>query len=194
MSEAAPALRRAALSALSRPAAGFARDRRFAAGPAPADPPDPLAEAYALGHADGHAAGLAIARAEAAAADAARDRITCALETMDQDAVNRLAERLEATVLALCGAMLAEAAISPDGLARRAAAAAAMFARSGETRVIRLHPEDLALIHARLPEAWHCEPDPALERGALRIETRDGGVEDGPAQWQAALAEAIRPC
>lgn len=194
MSDTAPALRRAALSALARPVAAFARDRRFAADTMPDDRPDPLAEAYALGHADGLAAGWAAARAEAEAAEAARERITSALAAMDQAQQAALAERLEATVLALCGAMLADAASGADSLARRAAAAAAMFARSGETRVIRLHPEDLALVHARLPEAWHCEPDPALERGALRIETRDGGVEDGPAQWQAALAEAIRQC
>jgi flagellar assembly protein FliH len=31
-----------------------------------------------------------------------------------------------------------------------------------------------------------------LERGALRVETTGGGVEDGPAQWRAALNEALR--
>ena len=153
-----------------------------------------MAEAYARGLADGETAGRQAARGQAEAEAAARERIETALAGLDRQTQDALAQRLEDTVLALCGAMLADAAIAPDLLSRRAAAAAAMFARSGDDRVIRLHPEDLAAVHARLPEAWHCEPDPALERGALRIETRDGGVEDGPAQWLAALKEAIRQC
>ncbi len=189
-------MRRASIAALARPAAAFARDRRFAAvdDGRPAEPADPLAEAYARGHAEGLAAGWQAARAEAEAQAATRDRMETALATIDREAQAALARRLEETVIALCGAMLADAAIAPDLLARRAAAAAAMFARSGDDRVIRLNPEDLAALHARLPEAWHCEPDPSLERGALRIETRDGGVEDGPAQWLAAITEAIRQC
>ena len=87
---------------------------------------------------------------------------------------------------------LGDAAIAPDTLARRAATCAAMFNRAGDERVIRLHPEDLALVHDRLPDAWHCEPDPQLERGAIRIECGTGGVEDGPAQWRAALTDALR--
>jgi flagellar assembly protein FliH len=63
-----------------------------------------------------------------------------------------------------------------------------------KTRVIRLHPEDLALIGHHLPEDWHCEPDSTLERGAVRVDGAMGGVEDGPAQWRSALDEALRQC
>jgi flagellar assembly protein FliH len=191
--------RSAALAALGGGSGGFARDDRFAAlrrvGAGDGRPDivaDPVADAYARGLADGAETAAATAQAAAAADFTARHRIETALAAMEADAIDALAQRLQATVLALCGSMLAEAAIAPDALARRAAAAAARFARSGEERGIRLHPEDLALVHGRLPESWHCEPDPALERGALRVETADGGVEDGPAQWQAALAEALR--
>jgi len=77
-------------------------------------------------------------------------------------------------------------------LARRVEVAAGMLARAADERVIRLHPEDLALVGARLPEDWHFEPDPGLERGALRVEGAAGGVEDSPAIWLRALSEALR--
>lgn len=187
------------LSALAG-GSGFAEDRRFVAGAAarpaePAEPAvDPVEAAFAEGYAQGHEEARAAAQAEAALADAGRARIETALARFDGAALHQFEERLQATVLALCEAAVAPAAIDPENLARRVAAAAAMFARAADSRVIRLHPEDLALVHARLPEDWHCEPDPTLERGGLRVETAAGGVEDGPAQWRAALEEALRAC
>ncbi len=191
--------RACALTALGAAPGGFARDWRFSVAterpePAPPPPPDPVEQAYAQGYADGSAAAQAAAQAQAAADDAARARIEDGLARIAADHADQFAQALTDTVLALCDAVLAEAAIAPDALVRRATRAAALFARAGETRVIRLHPEDLALIHARLPETWHCEPDPALERGALRIETDAGGVDDGPDQWRAALAATVREC
>lgn len=185
----------------------FARDARFvpaaertlaeaAAMPSvPSEPAeDPVArawsEGYAQGAEDAHQSGLG----ESAAADAARHRIETNLVRMDADLVRQLQDRLRITVLALCEAALAPAAIDPEALARRVTVAAAMLSRAEDARVIRLHPEDLALLHARLPEAWHCEPDPLLERGAIRVEGAHGGVEDGPEQWRRALEDALRQC
>ena len=193
MSERARAL---SLVALARTEGGFARDNRYVpyaerdADDAPAF--DPIADAYARGLAEGAVAANDTARAEAAAADAARHRIETALARMDNAATDQFAERLKDTVLALCRAVLAEVALAPDALARRVTVAAAMFSRAGDERVIRMHPEDLALVQGRLPDDWHCEPDPQMERGALRIETHGGGIEDGPAQWRTALEEALR--
>lgn len=175
----------------------FARDRRFTADRRTAahpEPGDPVETAYAQGYARGAEDARAAALAAAATDDAARHRIETALARMEDDALDAMRERLRATVLALCDSVLATAAIDPAALAARVETAAAMFARAADERVIRLHPEDLALIHARLPEAWHCDPDPALERGAVRIECASGGVEDGPAQWRAALEEALLKC
>lgn len=185
------------LAALARGNHGFARDNRYVppaerAANAGEAAFDPIADAYARGYAEGAQAATDAARAEAAAADAARHRIETALAGMDTIAISQFAERLKDTVLALCQTVLADAAIAPEALARRVTVAAGMFARAGDERVIRLHPEDLALVQGRLPDNWHCEPDPQLERGGLRIETRSGGVEDGPTQWQAALQEALR--
>ena len=185
------------LAALARGDSGFARDSRYVS---PAERAanageavfDPITDAYARGYAEGAQAATDAASAEAAAADAARHRIETALARMDATATSQLADRLKDTVLALCQTVLADAAIAPDSLARRVTVAAAMFARAADERVIRLHPEDLALVQGRLPDDWHCEPDPQLERGGLRIETRSGGVEDGPMPWRAALEEALR--
>lgn len=185
------------LAALAGGNSGFARDTRFAwpdeiAGAPDSPAPDPVAQAYARGYAEGVQAGAAAAQAQAAADDAARHRIETVLAQMDAAEADAFAQRLKHTVLALCHAVLADAALVPEALARRVETAAAMFNRASDDRLIRLHPEDLALIHARLPSAWHCEPDPALERGTVRIETSGGGVEDGPSQWRAALDEALR--
>jgi flagellar assembly protein FliH len=69
-----------------------------------------------------------------------------------------------------------------------------MLSRADDDRTIRLHPDDWALIGPQLPKDWKISPDPSLERGALRVETQNGGVEDGPAQWRRALAEAFHAC
>jgi len=196
MSEQARA-RGLSLVALGRGNGAFARDSRFLSpterSAGQDDPaPDPVAQAYAHGYAEGTKAGAAAAQAEAAATDAARHRIETALTRMDHAQADAFAHRLKDTVLALCSTVLADAALSPEALSRRVTVAAAMFNRADDERVIRLNPEDLALVHTRLPAAWRCEPDPALERGALRIETSGGGIEDGPVQWRTALAEALR--
>ncbi len=69
-----------------------------------------------------------------------------------------------------------------------------MLARADDAAVLRLHPDDLDLIADRLPPGLATEPDPALERGNLRLEVQAGGIEDGPAQWRRALAEALGSC
>lgn len=182
----------------------FARDARFvpegertqaeAVAMPRAAQEDPLQAAFADGYAQGAEDARRAAQVEAAEADAARHRIETALVRMDEDLLHQLQDRLRQTVLSLCDAALAPAAIDAEALARRVTAAAAMLARAEDARVIRLHPEDLALVHARLPEAWHCEPDPALERGAIRVEGAQGGVEDGPEQWRRAIDDALKQC
>jgi flagellar assembly protein FliH len=69
-----------------------------------------------------------------------------------------------------------------------------MFARADDERVICLHPEDLKLVAPRFLAEWPVAPDAALERGTVRIETASGGVEDGPATWRRAIAEALDQC
>lgn len=180
---------------------GFREDRRFMRGSPPAADllvteaeEDPETRAFAAGYAQG-AADAEAAFAEALAQqDAARAKIELAFGRLDADMTRELEARLRDTVLALCTPLFGEYAANEEALAARVKVAAGMLARAADERVIRLHPEDLALLAARLPEDWHFEPDPALERGTLRIEGTAGGVEDGPGTWNRALSEALAQC
>lgn len=200
------ALRAISLADLGHASPGFARDRRFfrqlvvpepepePVEPDPTEPHDPMAEAWAEGYAKGLGDAQEAAAQLIAEQDAARSRIEFGLGRIDAAMQSELEDRLRETVIALCEAAIAPAALDPDALTWRVQVAAAMLARAEDQRVIRLHPEDLALIAARLPEDWHFEPDAGLERGALRVEGAAGGVEDGPEQWRCAINEALRQC
>lgn len=186
-------------------AGGFRQDARFAAhSPAPvephcasqseAEPEDPVALAFA----DGFAAGIESARAEAVAqvqADAeAHAALGLSLSRLDAGMAEGLRQRLIDTVMALCEATLTPFALDPAALVVRVERAVAMLSRADDDRIIRLHPDDLKLVAGRLDKDWAVQPDPALARGHLRVETATGGVEDGPAQWRVALAEAFEAC
>lgn len=192
----------AALATVPDAGTAFRADARFAlsaditAPPPPhtAQPEDPLALAWA----EGYAEGVRHARAEGEAAQAAEAEARAALDLsltrLDAEMAEDLRQRLHDTVLALCDTALAPFALDHAALIGRIEQAVAMLARAEDERVIRLHPTDLALVSPRLPAEWKITADPALERGALRIETQTGGVEDGPAQWRRALAEAFQSC
>lgn len=190
------------IAALAGARRGFARNPLFARHPVPAPardvacevPPDPLAEAYDRGHAAGLAEARVMCAAEAQTHNAAVARIEIACARLDEEQQHLLARRLRETVLALCDSVLRAAAPDPDALTARVERAARMLARADDARVIRLHPDDLAIVAPRLPADWTFEADPELERGALRIEGMAGGVEDGPARWRAALDEALNAC
>ncbi len=185
---------------MGRSAGGFARDRRYGApSPTPAaalepDMPDPIATAHAAGYAEG----LAQARAEGAvarAADlAAQGQLALSFARIDTELAEMLHQRLTETVVALCEASLQPLALDRAALARRARAAAAMFQRADDERVLWLHPDDLALAGDLLPGEWCFSADPALERGTIRVESAAGGAEDGPAPWCEALRAALARC
>ncbi len=199
-------LRALSLAHLGQGPSGFAHDLRFArkvsAASAPAlvepDEPeegeDPVSAAWAEGYARGMGDAQEAAAQIIAEREAAASKIELSLARLDAAMQVDLKDRLRETVEALCEAAIAPAALDPVGLTRRVERAAAMLARVQDERVIRLHPEDLALIAARLPEDWHFEPDATLDRGAVRVEGATGGIEDGPAQWRAAITEALRQC
>ena len=189
---------RIAVAAIS-PSGGFAADRRFSKAALPLPSPvapaaDPVASAWAEGYAEGAATAEAQAQALADRHAASLGRIDLAFARLDTEHEEALRQRLHETVTALCEAAIAPLALDAEALARRAARAAAMLARADDCRTLRLHPDDIALIAARLPEGLVVEPDPALARGALRMETQAGGIEDGPGQWHRAIAEALARC
>ena len=155
---------------------------------------DPVADAHARGREEGRSEALAEIAAQRAEEDAAREAITLAFARFDEESAKQLRERLHQTVLALCEDAVLPLALDTEGLARRVEAAATLLQRKTDERVIHLHPTDHALILPQVDPSLTLVPDPAIERGALRIDTDDGGVEDGPAQWRQAIAEALAQC
>lgn len=155
---------------------------------------DPVADAYARGLKEGRDAAMAEHAAQRAEEDAAREAITLAFARFDEESGKALRKRLQETVLALCEDAVLPLALDTEGLHRRVEAAAALLQRKSDERVIRLHPSDHALVLPLVDPELTLIPDPAIERGGLRIDTEDGGVEDGPTQWKQAIAEALAAC
>lgn len=160
----------------------------------PVEVADPLAEAYAQGHEAGYTEAQAHARLRAEEDATAHAALTLSFVRLDAELEEELRRRLRDTVAALCEAAIAPLALDEDMLLRRVQAAVAMLSRAEDDRVIRLHPDDIALIDKRVANDWQVHPDPALERGTIRVETQTGGVEDGPASWRRAIAEALHQC
>lgn len=182
------------LAALAEPR-GFCSDLRFSAsGMAAEELVDPVEQAWD----DGYAAGLVEARTEAEARAAEQEavlaRLQLSLGQIDAEMQERLRERLLETVAALCEAAIAPLALDADALRRRVEKACTLLADSEGERVLRLHPDDIALIGKFLPQTYVITKDIALERGTLVVETCQGGVEDGPAVWRRAIAEALAQC
>lgn len=162
---------------------------------APAEPAhDALAHAFDEGLAEGLRQAHAEAETLAQAEHAARTALSLSFARIDRQLEEELRIRLRDTVSALCETAIAPLALDPDGLALRIEKAVAMLSRADDDRIIRLNPADLPLVSDHLRADWQVEPDPALERGALRVETATGGVEDGPATWRRAIAEALARC
>ena len=173
-----------------RPGGGFTS--HYGAASNQAEPaPDPIALARAEAYTQGVDDTLAQVAAHVEATDAARAALNLAFTKLDAELAEMLRQRWLDTVIALCEATLQPLAIDTKLLAARVTRAVGMFTRADDERVIRLHPDDLDLIRPQLPADWNFVPDAALERGAIRVETQDGGTEDGPAQWRQAICEAL---
>lgn len=153
--------------------------------------PDPVETAFEQGYTKGFEDAIAHASAEAAERDRQRHRIETAFERLGEAEGLKLEQRLRETILTLCEHALKPLATDPDALAERVSRALGLLRRSADERIVRLHPDDLALIADRLSDGIRVEPDPSMARGELRIETDEGGIEDGPDQWRRILAEAL---
>jgi len=152
---------------------------------------DPIAAARAAGHAEGVAATLA-----QVAADAGRDH---ALAEALGDALGRgvgfdrerMARQLRQTVLLLVGRLVGDVGIAPELLAARIQSAVDILADSAESALLRLHPDDVALVAGRLPKTLFPVGDAAIARGSFVLESASTIVEDGPDHWLRQLAAAI---
>ena len=185
--------------ALLGSASGFVADPfyspRDAAPEAPLPPfADDAPDEQALAYAEGLAQGRADAAVAAAELVAERRRLGSALRKLDEDMTDQLARELAGTVALLCEATLAPLALDHTLLAQRCTKAAAMLGARNADMAIYLHPMDIPELDPDFAANWDIRPDPLLDRGALRVESADGGVSDGPAQWRDALAEALGLC
>lgn len=166
----------------------------FEAATAPAEPEpfvDPVAAARAAGYAEGLAAGRAEADASAAQQAALLAQVSDALARGAHFDRARMAGHLRQTVLHLVTRMIGEAGIAPDVLAARIEAATDLLADSAESAILRLHPDDVALVQDHLPKTVFPVADAQLKRGAFVIESASTIVEDGPDLWLDQLAQAI---
>jgi flagellar assembly protein FliH len=187
---------RIAYSALGKPG-GFTPSSRYArvvVEEAPQVPVDPAGDAYRSGFEDGQISARADAEAQLAHERAARANIELAFARFDMESAQTLRDMLRATVHALCDDAVLPLALDSQALASRIELAAAMLQRKHDQRIIHIHPDDLALVRDKVPPELELLPDATIERGGLRVETDDGGVEDGPQQWRRALAEAFDSC
>ncbi|GGC41006.1 hypothetical protein GCM10011371_30560 [Novosphingobium marinum] len=178
-------------------ATGFRIDRRFAGAPHP-EHPTVAEDAMARAYADGFAAGTAEAEAQSLgrreADERAHQALTLRFARLDASLEEELRLRLRDTVAALCESAIAPVALDREALAERVARCVAMLARADDERVIRLNPDDIALLSPEMMQQWEVRPDPSLDRGDIRVEGASGGVEDGPATWRQAIAEALHLC
>ncbi len=177
----------------------FARNGRYTTPtvedlPAPVEAEDAAEKAYRAGYEDGQVSARADFEAQLKAERAERSAIELAFARFDADSARALRDRMLTTVQALCEEAVLPLALDAEGLARRVEAAAAMLQRKQDQRIIHIHPDDLELVRDNLSQDLELVPDGSVERGGLRVETDDGGVEDGPQQWRRALAEIFDTC
>lgn len=158
---------------------------------------DPVEAAHGAGFAEGYAAARAELEAAQAEAEAIRTRdaalLTGIAASMGQDRFDRdaMAARLRETVLALVTRIVGEVGVAADILAGRVDAAAALLSNDGEPAILRVHPDDVALLEGRLPASLFAVGDAHVLRGAFVLESASTVVEDGPALWLEQLAAAI---
>jgi flagellar assembly protein FliH len=142
--------------------------------------------AYARGLADGRAT----VEAEVAAERHALIALAESLQSLRPEPTLPLAMLLAETVDRLVREVVGEVEIDAVRLLARCKAAAALVGEATEPARLRLHPDDAALLaDAALDVA--IEPDAALARGAVLLETSDGWVEDGPAVRLERLRAAL---
>lgn len=152
---------------------------------------DPIAAARAAGYAEGLAAGRAEVDAASAQQAALLEQVSDALARGAHFDRERMAGHLRQTVLHLVTKMIGETGVAPDVLAHRIEAAMDLLADSAESAILRLNPEDVALVDGHLPETVFPVGDPHVVRGGFVIESASTIVEDGPDLWLEQLAQAI---
>ena len=152
-------------------------------------------DAVATAHAAGYAEGIAAALAETSEAGerdrALLTRLGEALRADDRLDRDKMAQQLRQTVLFLVSKLVGEIGVAPDMLASRIDAASDMLADAAESAMLRVHPDDVAMLEGKLPRSVFAIGDSAIARGSFVLESASTIVEDGPELWLEQLAMAI---
>jgi flagellar assembly protein FliH len=139
--------------------------------------------AYQEGLEQGRAAGIEAGRRELAARAQALERVLDALARPFEELDHRFHDEIVALVRAVCRQLIRrEMRLDPThvaGVVRESLAALPMSARD---IVVRLHPDDAAVVRECLPadsgnRGWRIEPDPALDRGGCLIATSESQID-----------------
>jgi len=152
---------------------------------------DPIAAAHDAGYAEGYAAATAAMAAGTARDDDLIASVSAALAAgsrLDRDAI---AAQLRQTVMFLVTKLVGDVGIAPDRLAVRIEAAAEMLSDAAESALLRVHPDDVALLEGRLPKTIFAAGDATIARGSFVLESASTVVEDGPDLWLDQLSAAI---
>lgn len=152
---------------------------------------DPIEKARAEAFAEGIAHARALAQADLERDAALLAKLGAALRSGDGLDRDALAARLRATVLTLVTRIVGEVGIAPELLATRVRAAADMLADGAQSAVLRLHPEDVALVRPHLPATIFPVADAAVARGGFALDSAATLVEDGPDAWLDQLHAAL---
>lgn len=154
---------------------------------------DPAEVMRKAAYREGFEAGRAQAQAEYAGQASIADTLGLALARLDQAAERALRQRLTETVASLCEQMIEPHLIDGAALERRCGKALSWIEEGPEQLTLRLHPDDIALLSDATRAAWSIRAEPALPRGTLQIETREGVIRDGPDEWRRAITQALTP-
>ena len=152
---------------------------------------DPIEAAHAAGYAEGLAAAAVAARDGGSRDERLVTGLAAALQAGSQLDRDRMARQLRQTVLYLVAKLVGETGVSPDLLAGRIETAAELLADAAESALLRLHPDDVALIEGQLPKTVFAAGDASITRGSFVLESASTVIEDGPELWLEQLAQAI---
>ena len=152
---------------------------------------DPVEEAREQGFAAGlEAAAAAMIEAQARDRAMLEDMIRAlgGAGRIDREA---MAARLRATVMTLVTRLVGEAGVSAELLTGRVAAATELLADASESAILRVHPDDVALLEGKLPETLFAVGDASVARGSFVLESASTVIEDGPGHWLEQLAQVV---
>jgi flagellar assembly protein FliH len=155
---------------------------------------DPIRQAWKDGFDNGVATERRLATERNGSEAEALAQLRSGIARINQDSLRALEARMRDAVLALCRQVIDDHVEAPERLAARVRAAASLLAGSGQRMSVEANEADRPLLSEALGDDWEVVANPRLARGALRVLSGDGGVEDGPEQWKRALEEAIRRC